>query len=59
MALGVDPEWYAAHKWGATAIPTDIFVIFLKFHPVCYLHLYFIGIALAVLPRPLLLILQP
>ena len=36
------------HKWGATATSTDILVIFLKVHAVCYLHLYFIGVALAV-----------
>jgi hypothetical protein len=27
-------------------------VIFLKFHPICYLHLYLLGVALAVNPNP-------
>ena len=38
----------ACPSGGGTATSTDMFVIFLKFHAVCYLHLYFIGIALAV-----------
>jgi predicted peptidase len=42
-------DWYLDHHWQSTKSSLDIFVIVLKFHPVCYLHIYVFGIATACL----------
>ena len=49
LGLGVPYpyDWYANHHWQASGKWRDIAVITLKFHPLCYLHLYVAGMALA------------
>jgi hypothetical protein len=42
-------DWYLDHHWQSTKSSLDIFVIVLKFHPLCYLHIYVFGIATACL----------
>jgi hypothetical protein len=42
-------DWYLDHHWQSTKSSLDIVVIALKFHPVCYLHIYVFGIATACL----------
>jgi hypothetical protein len=42
-------DWYLDHQWQSTKSSLDIFVIMLKFHPFCYLHIYVFGIATACL----------
>jgi peptidoglycan/LPS O-acetylase OafA/YrhL len=49
VALGVPLDWYAVHRWGDSGTALDVLVVFLKFHPLCYGHLYLLGVALAVL----------
>ena len=44
-----DLYWYKSHSWGATDSWVDILVVMLKFHPICYFHIYVFGMALAVL----------
>lgn len=45
--LGGDPEWYRAHRTGASGTSLDLAVAFLKFHPLCYLHVFVYGMCLA------------
>ena len=46
--LGVGHDWYAVHRWQSFAHWGDLLVVALKFHPLCYLHIYVFGVALAV-----------
>jgi len=39
--------WYSAHSWGQTSTLLDLSVVFLKFHPACYLHIFVLGMLLA------------
>ena len=48
-SMAGDVEWYKGHKWGATDEWKDVLVVMLKFHPLCYFHIYVFGAALAVL----------
>lgn len=50
--IGIDQGWYGEHKYWGTD-PLDIWVLFLKFHPLCYIHVFVFGMFLA---RLLLLI---
>lgn len=47
--LMVPLDWYSTHKWQVVHGWVDVAVVVLKFHPVCYLHIYVFGMALAVL----------
>ena len=44
---GGDPQWYSMHKMGTLMSPTDFAVVILKFHPVCYVHVFIFGMVLA------------
>ena len=44
---GGDANWYTAHRHGQMSTPIDTLVILLKFHPICYLHVFVFGMALA------------
>ena len=44
---GIDPIWYTVHHTGHVQEPMDLLVIFLKFHPLCYLHVFVYGMVLA------------
>jgi peptidoglycan/LPS O-acetylase OafA/YrhL len=50
-AAGIDEQWYRAHKWKSNSTVIDVLVIMLKFHPLFYLHLYALGVALACVYR--------
>jgi hypothetical protein len=39
--------WYKEHSWGETGTWLDLFVVFLKFNPACYLHVFVLGMLLA------------
>ncbi|CAE7883997.1 mdmB, partial [Symbiodinium sp. KB8] len=40
-------NWYEYHSWGKMRNATDIIVIVIKFHPICYLHVFLLGMLLA------------
>ena len=40
-------EWYADHRTGSLATWKDVLVVFLKFHPFCYFHVFLFGMVLA------------
>ena len=42
-----DPQWYSTHKTGALTSATDFGVVILKFHPMCYVHVFIFGMVLA------------
>ena len=42
-----DDEWYRRHAVGDTSSATDLWVVFLKFHPLCYFHVFLYGVVLA------------
>ena len=42
----IEGEWYQ-RLTGSVSAPNDLPVIFLKFHPLCYLHVFLFGMALA------------
>ena len=44
---GGDANWYTAHRHGQMSTPIDALVVLLKFHPVCYLHVFVFGMVLA------------
>ena len=44
---GGDPQWYSTHKTGVLTTRTDFAVVVLKFHPVCYVHVFIFGMVLA------------
>ncbi|KAK3259199.1 hypothetical protein CYMTET_31793 [Cymbomonas tetramitiformis] len=50
--IGEDQDWYRYHTYFGTD-PLDIWVLILKFHPLCYIHVFVFGMFLA---RLLLLI---
>jgi len=39
--------WYENHSWGLMRNATDALVVMLKFHPLCYLHVFLLGMLLA------------
>jgi len=39
--------WFSAHSWGQTSTLLDLAVVFLKFNPACYLHVFVLGMLLA------------
>ena len=39
-------EWYSSHRTGRLDSVTSIFVILLKFHPFCYVHVFLFGMCL-------------
>ncbi|CAJ1374406.1 unnamed protein product [Effrenium voratum] len=39
--------WYEYHEWGHMRNSTDALVVMLKFHPVCYFHVFLFGMLLA------------
>ena len=51
MALGVPYpyDWYGTHSWKTSSSWLDIAVVALKYHPLCYFHLYLFGICLAII----------
>ena len=46
-ALAHDLYWYQRHRFGGTAHATDIALVLLKFHPLCYAHVFAAGMLLA------------
>lgn len=40
-------EWYKSHKTGSLASAESLLVVFLKFHPFSYLHVFLFGMCLA------------
>jgi len=40
-------NWYEYHSWGRMRNFTDELVVFLKFHPICYVHVFILGMLLA------------
>eukprot|EP00937_MAST-01D_sp_MAST-1D-sp2_P005373 g5373.t1 len=40
-------DWYAFHRTGRYAEAMDALVVFFKFHPLCYLHVFAFGMCLA------------
>ena len=46
-ALGEELDWYTAHKFRETGKGVDILVTFLKFHPLCYFHIFIFGMGCA------------
>lgn len=42
-----DVDWYKNHEFYATDIFLDIGVVMLKFHPICYFHVFILGMLLA------------
>jgi peptidoglycan/LPS O-acetylase OafA/YrhL len=44
---GIDSNWYSAHEFGATSSSVDLWVVFLKFHPLAYAHVFVFGMVLA------------
>jgi len=47
LIQGVDMYWYHEHAFGDTADPVDLWVVFLKFNPLAYAHIFFLGMCLA------------
>jgi len=45
---GIEHTWYSDHTWGKTDTATDVWTVLLKFHPLCYLHVFWYGMLLAV-----------
>mmetsp|Transcript_93047 Transcript_93047/g.262315 ORF Transcript_93047/g.262315 Transcript_93047/m.262315 type:complete len:1047 (+) Transcript_93047:1-3141(+) len=45
-AIAGDLRWYDRHTFGHTE-SLDLAVVFLKFNPLCYIHIFFVGMALA------------
>jgi hypothetical protein len=45
--LQVPHNWYIWHRWKAFKDWLDVAVVVLKFHPLCYFHIYLFGVALA------------
>lgn len=45
-AMG-DTLWYEEHVFGRMDSPVDFAVAFLKFHPLCYAHIFVLGMLLA------------
>jgi len=43
---GDDLEWYRDHTFESQSTPVDIAVVFLKFHPLSYLHVFVLGMLL-------------
>ncbi|CAJ1351637.1 unnamed protein product [Effrenium voratum] len=39
--------WYADHHWGETDSTIDLVVIFVKFNPICYVHIFALGMLMA------------
>eukprot|EP00931_Biecheleriopsis_adriatica_P041196 TRINITY_DN23575_c1_g1_i1.p1 TRINITY_DN23575_c1_g1~~TRINITY_DN23575_c1_g1_i1.p1 ORF type:complete len:1725 (-),score=288.88 TRINITY_DN23575_c1_g1_i1:45-5219(-) len=39
--------WYRYHSWGHMRDVKDFLVVMLKFHPLCYLHVFVLGMLLA------------
>jgi len=42
-----DVDWYKNHEFYATDTFLDIGVVMLKFHPICYFHVFILGMLLA------------
>eukprot|EP00434_Breviolum_minutum_P030827 symbB.v1.2.027259.t1/scaffold2785.1/size70456/2 len=42
-----DVDWYKEHSFYATDTFLDIGVVMLKFHPICYFHVFILGMLLA------------
>lgn len=42
-----DLEWYEEHTFGHVNSLLDLAVVFLKFHPLCYFHVFLLGMLLA------------
>lgn len=45
--MNMDDFWYLQHQYSQTATRLDIAVVMLKFSPICYLHVFCIGMLLA------------
>jgi peptidoglycan/LPS O-acetylase OafA/YrhL len=43
---GLDPQWYNEHNFGHAETPVDVLVVFLKFNPVCFVHVFLVGMLL-------------
>eukprot|EP00930_Biecheleria_cincta_P038729 TRINITY_DN2660_c0_g1_i5.p1 TRINITY_DN2660_c0_g1~~TRINITY_DN2660_c0_g1_i5.p1 ORF type:complete len:1880 (-),score=330.91 TRINITY_DN2660_c0_g1_i5:467-5422(-) len=50
---GEEQDWYKEHGFLKTDTALDIGVVMLKFHPVCYIHVFVLGMLLAKLRRHL------
>ena len=46
-ALGEPFDWYAGHRYGNFDDGNDALVVLVKFHPLCYLHVFVFGMVLA------------
>jgi len=47
VIAGEDVDWYKNHEFYATDTFLDIGVVMLKFHPICYFHVFILGMLLA------------
>jgi len=45
--MGESVTWYKEHSWGETETMLDIAVIIIKFHPLCFFHVFVLGMLLA------------
>jgi len=46
--LRIPLDWFKYHKWGRYETWIDVLVVVLKFHPLCYFHIYVMGMILAI-----------
>ncbi|CAK0911599.1 unnamed protein product [Prorocentrum cordatum] len=46
ILIGADPLWFNDHSFGHSETALDVAVVFLKFHPLCYLHVFVLGMLL-------------
>ncbi len=44
--LGENQEWTSAHVYGSTTSGVDIAVVVLKYHPLCYVHIFVAGMCI-------------
>jgi len=47
--MGERMDWYSSHKTGQLNNEINYLVVLLKFHPVCYVHVFIFGMVLSVL----------
>jgi len=47
LVMGEDIEWYKTHRTGDVDDPVDVWTVFVKFHPLCYWHVFVFGMVLA------------
>ena len=52
--IGEPLEWYREHQFGDVGESVDIWTVFVKFHPLCYGHVFFFGMVLSKLRYDLL-----